>query len=268
MIETGWLPTETGGAAGRHAPHQIHIAIKISVGLIVFILHINRPVNKRREFDRSFGTLQIYILCICPYLSYMSYYPDAISEKLLNSKFSGEIDAPDTAGTAANLSCGAFARFFLNIVHDELRITELSYVTNGCGYMAAAAETVCEAFSERRLTELNGLSDISADEALAKVHDALPMEREQCLAICLDALRSALVSYRNARIGEFAGERALICTCFGVSEETVAAAIETGNLRTASDVAAECRAGSGCGACRMMIQELIDGKRRQFESNL
>jgi NifU-like protein len=71
-------------------------------------------------------------------------------------------------------------------------------------------------------------------------------------------LRLGLADYRTYAIEEFRGERALICTCFGVSEESVQRYIEAEMPETVAEVTAACRAGGGCGSCRMLIQEMID----------
>jgi len=67
-----------------------------------------------------------------------------------------------------------------------------------------------------------------------------------------------MAAYRERRVEEFQGEKALICTCFGVSEETIVTAISENSLSDVDQVVDLCRAGSGCGSCRMLIQELVD----------
>jgi NifU-like protein len=79
------------------------------------------------------------------------------------------------------------------------------------------------------------------------------------------AFRAALAEYRSKVIEEFKGERALICTCFGVSEDTIIKTIERDAPTDISEVSAACKAGTGCGSCRMLIQELIDSYRHNSE---
>jgi NifU-like protein len=67
-----------------------------------------------------------------------------------------------------------------------------------------------------------------------------------------------MAAYRARRIEEFQGEKALICTCFGVSEETIIGAIAENGFTEVEQVSKAYRAGSGCGSCRFLIQELID----------
>jgi len=66
--------------------------------------------------------------------------------------------------------------------------------------------------------------------------------------------------YRELRVSEYEGEKALICTCFGISEDTIVATIKENKITDVEEVADQVRAGSGCGSCRMLIQELIDSR--------
>jgi bacterioferritin-associated ferredoxin len=49
----------------------------------------------------------------------------------------------------------------------------------------------------------------------------------------------------------------LVCHCKGVSEREVRSAIQSGAC-TRRDIARECGAGSVCGGCRPLLDELID----------
>jgi bacterioferritin-associated ferredoxin len=54
----------------------------------------------------------------------------------------------------------------------------------------------------------------------------------------------------------------ILCLCRGVSESTVHTAIGAG-AQTLDDVADACAAGSDCGACQDMIDELLTCARRR-----
>jgi NAD(P)H-nitrite reductase large subunit len=67
-----------------------------------------------------------------------------------------------------------------------------------------------------------------------------------------------LPDFRAFQIEEWSGEKALICTCFGVSEETIENLVKENSLETIEEVTAACNAGGGCGSCQPLIQEIID----------
>lgn len=179
----------------------------------------------------------------------MSFYPSKISEKFYNPKNAGTIENPEAKGTGASFVCGAAVRFFLKIDVSEKLILEAKYKTNGCGFAVAAAENLAEKVSGKQLTELHGL-EIRQNE--------FNESRKHCAEIAFDALQNALADFRLSQIEEFQGEKALICTCFGVSEEIIETVIAEHQTETVEEVGDICNAGTGCGSCRFLIQELID----------
>ena len=125
--------------------------------------------------------------------------------------------------------------------------------------MLAAADVLAESVKGKRLGDLHGLSDlILRMQAVLHLGD-FPPQRVECLQAGINAMRSAFVDHRSRLVEEFRGERALICTCFSVSEEMIEAQIAERSLRTIDEVGEACGAGSGCGSCRMLIQEILDG---------
>ena len=78
-----------------------------------------------------------------------------------------------------------------------------------------------------------------------------------CAALARDALLDAIREYSNAAREDWAGDEALICTCFFVSERTIEREIQTGGLTTVGEVTRACNAGAGCGSCHQLIQEIL-----------
>jgi assimilatory nitrate reductase catalytic subunit len=126
--------------------------------------------------------------------------------------------------------------------------------------MVAAADLLCEQLEGTRLTELHGGDAVSLHQGAL---NAEPYNyRIECEEIVREAFRDALSNYRVRTVGEFRGENPLICTCFGIAEDTIVSFIETMRPADVDEVSDACNAGSGCGSCRMLIAELIDGTRR------
>jgi len=187
------------------------------------------------------------------------FYPSKVHKRFVSPANATSEDL-GSRGIAASFVCGSFVEMFVLVDGDE--IAKASFRTNGCGFMVAAADVVSEWLSGKQLSELHGLND---DELRDVVGDALgrfPLNREQCASVVFDALHKAMSNYRELRVAEYEGEKALICTCFGISEDTIVATIAENKLTEVEDVANHVRAGSGCGSCRMLIQELIDSSDR------
>ena len=190
-----------------------------------------------------------------------SVYPNRIFERLRSTKSVGRPTIRvDAMGKSAALDCGTYIIFELSIEAESKCIEKISYKSNGCGFMIAAADVLAGKFEGRLLTELNALTD----EPRQLMFDALgtfPSERLHCANAVFEALRDAFADFRRRRIEEFAGEKALICTCFGVTEEMIERVISKHSATTVDEVGEICNAGTGCGSCQMMIQEMIESTR-------
>ena len=188
----------------------------------------------------------------------MSFYPRGVAARFNRPRHSNLIENANAEGTSASFECGSFVRISLRIEETSGLIVDASFRTNGCGFMVATADALIEQMKRRSLPDLHGSKD---DDLMAMIADELgefPSTRRQCAEVVFEALRAALAAYRSHIIEEFQGEKALICTCFGVTEDTIVAAIASSGANEVEIITDICRAGSGCGSCRMMIQELID----------
>jgi NifU-like protein len=186
-------------------------------------------------------------------IALVSFYPTKISERFNSPKNAGIAESPNAKGVAASFACGSIVQISLRIEDKEIR--EVKFKTNGCGFMIAAAEVISESIANTRL------QDFDRVELKQKLMDALgdfPVDRTNCLDVCFEALQKAFQAYRKTQIEEFAGEKALICTCFGVSEETIEDLVTKNSLESVEEVSIACNAGSGCGSCQLLIQEIID----------
>lgn len=193
----------------------------------------------------------------------MAVYPDAIAESLDRLRHAGEPAGESASGRAVNFDCGGFVEIFVEISEDRGVVSAARFRSNGCGFMVAAAEAICSALNGAGLAGLHGLEGIG--EVLAKKFGPPPSNRAGCFEAVIEAVKGAFREHRNQAVAEFAGERALLCTCFGISEDTIVQFIAAESPSTVQDVSDACRAGSGCGSCRMIIQELIDTVERERE---
>jgi NifU-like protein len=192
-----------------------------------------------------------------------NFYPEKINRRFYAPKNAGKAGNANSVGTGASFVCGVFVRFFLDIDAETKEIKEAKFKSNGCGFAIAAADVLAEKIIGRHLTELHGLDKNELKKELGAELETFPGDRTHCAEICFEALQSALADFRAFQIEEFAGEKALICTCFGVSEELLEKVIAENAAETIEEVGEICHAGTGCGSCQFLIQELIDVYRTE-----
>lgn len=135
---------------------------------------------------------------------------------------------------------------------------EAKFQTDGCGYLIAAAEVLAGKITGRHLSQLHGLDKSILHKEIEDELGEFESGRKHCLDLSLDALQTAFAAFRAAQMQEWAGDAPLICTCFGVAEDTIEQIISENSLETVEQVTTHCNAGGGCGACQPLIQEIID----------
>lgn len=163
-----------------------------------------------------------------------------LCDHFFNPRNVGDAGEPGFTGRAASLSCGAHVRFSIQ-VDEEHRISQAKFRAAGCNVLIAAASMLTE--------QVTGLTTAEAAR--------IGTEATSCVALARDALLDAIREYSNAARDDWAGDEALICTCFFVSERTIQREIQTRGLTTVADVTRACNAGGGCGSCHQLIQEIL-----------
>lgn len=191
----------------------------------------------------------------------MPYYPDRINEHFLNPHNTGEVADAEAVGQAASFLCGARLRLSLK-VDDESRITDARFKATGCGYLIASASALTETLKELSVSRAATLPR----SAVTDWFEEFPSDRKQCARLCQEALLSALQDYHKTAREEWAGDEALICTCFGVSETTIERVVSERSLETVKEVTRACHAGGGCGSCHPLIVDIIEDHRRTVEA--
>ena len=159
----------------------------------------------------------------------------------------GDADEPRFIGRSASLICGAHVRFSIQV--DEAHaISQARFRAAGCSEMVAAASMLTE-----RVTGLT-----TAEAAAIGQEAAVPEGVDaRCARLACEALLDAIRDFSNAVRDDWAGDEALICTCFFVSERTIEREIQAHSLTTVAEVTRACNAGAGCGSCHQLIQEIL-----------
>lgn len=193
----------------------------------------------------------------------MSFYPPKVSEKCDAPKNSGRVAAANAGATQATFVCGAVLRLTMLIDQSGGQIEQAKFQTDGCGYLIAAAETLAEKIIDQKLSELHGLDEKVLREEIEGELGKFPAPKKHCLKLAIKTLQTVFGNFRRSQLDEWTGEKALVCTCFGVSEETIENLVVQKSLQTVEEVTRECNAGGGCGSCQPLIQEIIDVARRE-----
>lgn len=188
----------------------------------------------------------------------MAFYPPDVDKRFRRPAHGGRPVGDGVGALSASFICGSFVKISLRMNDQAIAIENATFQTNGCGFAVASADVLCSWLSGKQLTALHGLVNADLANIISAELGTFPPERRHCEELVFDALRKAMELYRERRVEEFRGETALICTCFGISEDSIVAAIAANGFTHTEQVAQECRAGSGCGSCRILIQELID----------
>jgi NifU-like protein len=197
----------------------------------------------------------------------MNFYPEKISERFHAPQNVGKLNRANAVGTGATFVCGVFLRFYLRIDNQSKEITEANFQTNGCGYLIASADVLAENIVGKKLNKVHELDREVLQTEIENALGRFSENRQHCLDLTLETLQNAFADFRDRQIEEYIGEKALICTCFGVSEETIENVIKQNSLETVEEVTDVCNAGGGCGSCQILIQEMIDvGKMHKFKT--
>jgi NifU-like protein len=173
-------------------------------------------------------------------------------DHFFNPRNAGDANEPSFVGRSASLSCGAHVRFSIQV--DEAHaVSQARFRAAGCSVLVAAASMLTD--------QVKGLTTAEAaaiGQDPTRLSDRLEsFANVQCVALACDALLDAIREYSNAARDDWAGDEALICTCFFVSERTIEREIQANGLATVAEVTEACNAGAGCGSCHQLIEEIL-----------
>lgn len=116
-------------------------------------------------------------------------------ERWLRPRFNGPIEHPD--GSARILgSCGDVIEIYLKF--EAERISEASYVTNGCGASALCGSFTAELAHGKNPEEL---MELKPGDVLAAI-GTFPAQNRHCATLAVMALHKALNEYLISRVPE------------------------------------------------------------------
>jgi len=185
----------------------------------------------------------------------MQLNSEPVAQLFLNPRNVGDAAQPNFTGRSASFVCGAALRISLHV--DEFqRITEAKFKAAGCSLLVASASLLTEQLIGKTTAEAAAVGQ--RPESIRDFLGGVGESSADCAALACGALLSAIAKYSDSVRDEWNGDEALICTCFGVSEQTIEREIQTNRLSTIEEVTRSCNAGGGCRSCYPLIEDILD----------
>src|SRR3989304_2533386 len=163
------------------------------------------------------------------------------------------MENPDAVGEVGSLACGDALKLMLKLDKSE-RIVDVKFKTFGCGSAIASASALTEMVKGKTLAEAAKITDNDIAEYL----NGLPEQKMHCSVMGREALEAAIANYRGLKIEKPVDEGAIVCKCFGVTDNKIAHETREHKLTTIEQVTNYCKAGGGCRSCHPQIQAIID----------
>ena len=183
-----------------------------------------------------------------------------MTNDFFNPRNVGEAAEPSFTGRAASFECGATVRLSLSLDPSQ-HIEEAKFKVAGCSTLVASLSILTDQVKGKTTAEAAALGHQA--DSLRELVGCVEAARNHCPALACEALIAAIREYSDAARNEWAGDEALICTCFGVSEQTIERVIQANGLRTTDEVTKACNAGAGCGSCYQLIEEILGSIERR-----
>ncbi len=116
-------------------------------------------------------------------------YSPKVMEHFRNPRNVGEMEDPSAVGEVGNPRCGDIMRIYIKVEEDV--ITDVSFMTFGCGSAIASSSMATELIKGKTLEEAWGMSNKAVAEAL----DGLPPVKMHCSVLAEDAIHIAINNY-------------------------------------------------------------------------
>jgi NifU-like protein len=176
------------------------------------------------------------------------------TELFLHPRNVGDVANVTARGQTGSVECGSVLRITLRI--ENQKITQAKFKVAGCSLLVAACSLLTERVKGK--TPADAAVYARAFPGSVKAEFGISPDREHCALLASECLLSAIQNYSDSVRSEWAGEDVLICSCFGVSEQTIESEIQSRELTSISDVTDACSAGGGCRSCYPLIQDILD----------
>lgn len=117
------------------------------------------------------------------------FYSEKVMDHFRNPRNVGEISDADGIGEVGNAKCGDIMRMYIKVKNNI--ITDVKFMTFGCGSAIATSSMATELVKGKSLDEALTLTNQAVVEAL----DGLPAHKVHCSVLAEEAVKAAIKDY-------------------------------------------------------------------------
>ncbi|WP_416676834.1 Fe-S cluster assembly protein NifU [Egbenema bharatensis] len=193
-------------------------------------------------------------------------YTEKVLDLFYNPKNQGAIADADESGVAVvfgevgSIACGDALRLHLKIEVETDQILDARFQTFGCTSAIASSSALTELIKGLTLDEALKITN----HEIADYLGGLPEAKMHCSVMGQEALEAAIYKYRGIEVEHHEDdEGALICACYGVSENKIRRVAIENNLSTVEQVTSYVKAGGGCSSCLAAIEDILTAVQQE-----
>ena len=166
-----------------------------------------------------------------------------------------EVGIATVFGEVGSIACGDALRLHLKIEQATDTILDSRFQTFGCTSAIASSSALTEIVKGKTLDDALQITN----KEIADYLGGLPEAKMHCSVMGQEALEAAIYKYRGIEVEQHDDddEGALLCSCFGISENRIRRIIIENDLTTVEQVTNYVKAGGGCGSCLANIEDTI-----------
>lgn len=118
-------------------------------------------------------------------------YSEKVMDHFRNPRNVGEMPDADGIGEVGNAKCGDIMRMYIKVDKDTQVITDVKFMTFGCGSAIATSSIATEMIKGQPISKALDLSNKAVVEALG----GLPAHKIHCSVLAEEAVKAAVKDY-------------------------------------------------------------------------
>ncbi len=119
-------------------------------------------------------------------------YSKKVLDHFYNPRNMGEIKDADGVGEVGSPICGDVMKMYIKVKNNK--ITDVKFMTFGCGAAIATSSMATELIKGKTLDE----ALVVTNKAVAEALDGLPPIKMHCSNLASDSIKAAIENYRNS----------------------------------------------------------------------